>query len=182
MHVYIILFVFLFKCLLLNFVPLTSFSSAPLRNSHIMFDPPGLFSLQEKLLVRMLTVTATVTTTTMMFALPLGTSKLEHRSIRRVFFVFVYPVLKMDDEVLSIHEICMSLIYFLIVLTSRLRKLLQNCCFCQCMVIYLVCIKSLEDKSSFLHFFFSPRSYGAPPVNLNIKSTGSRPYGQGIES
>uniref|UniRef100_A0A3Q0QV08 Pre-mRNA 3'-end-processing factor FIP1 n=1 Tax=Amphilophus citrinellus TaxID=61819 RepID=A0A3Q0QV08_AMPCI len=25
---------------------------------------------------------------------------------------------------------------------------------------------------------FSPRAYGAPPVNLNIKSTGSRPYGQ----
>lgn len=27
---------------------------------------------------------------------------------------------------------------------------------------------------------FCSRAYGAPPVNLNIKSTGSRPYGQGV--
>lgn len=49
---------------------------------------PGVFSLQERLLGRMLKVTVTVMTMTMMSASPLETSKLERRSIRMLFFRF----------------------------------------------------------------------------------------------
>lgn len=51
-------------------------------------------------------------------------------------------------------------------------------------VIYLVNLRVNLERNCITEqlviIFFPPRTYGAPPVNLNIKTAGSRPYGQGI--
>lgn len=53
-------------------------------------------------------------------------------------------------------------------------------CLWYLLVYGIICGEYDISDWGFILFIFPSRPYGAPPVNLNIKTTGSRPYGQGM--